>query len=420
MKARLGPVRDLKRGFKRVWAEEANNVSRFMELVAEITASWFKDDAFGPWFRGHQRGHWQLCPKLYRDYGGYAGVRERHIEDEVREEFMVRAPTLSESRVAGADEWEWYFLMQHFGTPTRLLDWTEGAMLALYFAVRDNPGSYESAVWVLDAFALNERAIKTEQVIPPSAAGIRPKERKLVDPWLPARVANLARLPRKPIAVLPTHVARRISTQRSCFTVHGSDVSGLDRLVRIKDSPLRKIVIPRFCAVGIRLELEANGIDETTIYPDLDGLSRSLCVKWLARQIVPHNAVFTRLRPSRVHKGGVGVFAIRPIKKGTALFANDSDEMVWVSEDSLPTRKPLRELYNDFSVISKERRYGCPPSFNRLTMSWYLNEPTKGESPNVTCDPGTFDFFALRNIKTGEELTVDYSQYSGRPVQRQH
>ena len=392
-------------------------MSEFVAQVSKLrdTLGFEKDDPWGPWFRGQQRHYWPLCPKLYRDYGGYANVKKDHIEDEIREEFIVRAPILSDTRPAGNDDWEWYFLMQNFGTPTRLLDWTEGALLGLYFAVKDNPGFYDAAVWVLDPFDLNRRAIGREEVIPPSATGVLPGDKRLVDPWLPARFRNMAGLPAQPIAVFPTHIARRISTQRSCFTVHGTDAKGLDKLHGKKNGCLVKITIPSFRVQAIRRELEASGIDEVPIFPDLAGLSRSLALKWKSDvHDQPHEAVYTRLRPSGIHKGGVGVFAICKIKKETLLFEGDNEEMLWVEGAHLPkTPDEIRKLYEDFPVI-KGGRYGCPPTFNRLTVAWYLNEPRRGERPNVGCKD-SYDFFSLRDINAGEELTVDYSTYSESP-----
>jgi FRG domain len=394
------------------------NVSEFLTQVSELRSvlEFEKDDPWGPWFRGQQRHYWPLCPKLYRDYGGYAKVKRDHIDDEIREEFIVRAPILSDTKPAGNDDWEWYFLMQHFGTPTRLLDWTEGALLGLYFAVKDNPGFYDSAVWVLDPFELNRRAIRKEEVIPPSATGVLPGDKRRVDPWLPPRFKNMAGLPKRPVAVYPTHIARRISTQRSCFTVHGTDVMGLDRLQDSGNRCLLKIVIPSFRVQAIRRELEASGIDEATIFPDLAGLSRALSLKWKSdehRQ--PHEGVYARIRPSGIHKGGVGVFAIRKIKKGTPLFEGDNDELLWVEEGHVPEQpKEIRNLYADFPIV-KGGRYGCPPTFNRLTVAWYLNEPRKGERANVGCTE-SYDFFALRDIRAGVELTVDYSTYSESPL----
>jgi hypothetical protein len=64
-------------------------------------------------------------PKLYR------GVPEDDldIEHEIREEFATRAPALSDYVKLSDDSvlynWESYFVMQHYGAPTRLLDWTE-------------------------------------------------------------------------------------------------------------------------------------------------------------------------------------------------------------------------------------------------------------------------------------------------------
>ena len=126
------------------------------------------------------------------------------------------------------------------------------------------------------------------------------------------------------------------------------------------------------------------------------------------REKLPHQDVFTRIRPSR--RGGVGVFAIRNIATGAPIFPDDNGKIVWVNKrklDGLPP--PVRHLYDDFCIIQDGGRvYGCPTSFNRLTVSWFLNSSSR---PNVGCDKH-YRFFALRDIKAGEELTVDYNTYN--------
>jgi SET domain-containing protein len=121
---------------------------------------------------------------------------------------------------------------------------------------------------------------------------------------------------------------------------------------------------------------------------------------------LPHNGVFTRLGVSQIH--GVGVFAIKKIKKNTLIFWGDNEPILWVEFNKIKNvTRPIMELYKDFAII-KNKKYGCPPNFNLLTVSWYINH---SNSPNVKCDLD-YNFYSIRNIKVGEELTVDYSTYS--------
>jgi hypothetical protein len=404
----------------------ALTVSEFLAAVTDFRKRFdFRDgDEWGPWFRGHSVSDWKLSPRLYREYGGYAFVKRNEIEDEIREEFIVRAPILSEDLQANEEaraEWDWYFTMQHFGTPTRLLDWTDGALIALYFAVKDNGGFYDAAVWMLDPYVLNQQAIAKRiigpgWIIPPSACGVGNKVRKEINRWLPERFSHMAGLPKKPVAIYPSHTQRRISTQRSCFTIHGTDEFALDKLYRSGAKCLAKIIIPTAKVQGIRRELDGAGIDEATIFPDLGGLSRTISARWKRDgHPLPHLNVYARVRPSKIH--GVGVFAIVNIEKGTRLFIGENLEMPWFDKKTLP-KKPheVRRLYDDFAVIdNRNGRYACPTSFNRLNPSWYLNEPRDGEKANVLCDPNTYEFWTRRNIKAGEELTVVYETYSSLP-----
>jgi hypothetical protein len=390
----------------------ANNINEFLDHVSLIKKNWFDDDdSWGPWFRGHLNASWDLVPKLYRgEIGTYKRINEDEIEDEIREEFICRAPNFFE--LEPKNEWEWYFLMRHFGLQTRLLDWTDGALLALYFAVKDTKGEFDAAVWVLDPWKLNRTSmsLKEDMVISPSAYGVTEKDIKLVAPWLPKQFTKkLSKLPAKPIAIYPTHIDKRLSSQRSCFTIHGSDPNGLNEYRYDSNGCLAMIKIPSFVAEAIRQDLYVCGIDESTIFPDLEGLGRAISARWRPiKPKIPHKNVYTRLRPSGISKDELGVFAIVPIKKGTEIFPGDIDEMVWVDKKTLPKwPKEILKLYEDFAVI-KDNRYGCPTTFNRLTMSWYINH---SDTPNVYCDDN-YIFIALKNIKRGEELTADYSAYN--------
>jgi hypothetical protein len=130
-------------------------------------------------------------------------------------------------------------------------------------------------------------------------------------------------------------------------------------------------------------------------------------IKGHRTQDFPHDGVYTRLAPSKIH--GVGVFAIRDIPKGTNIFENDTSRMVRIEKNDVANVNPaLKQLYEDFCVI-QGNEYRAPENFNSMTVGWYLNESKR--NPNVRCTEH-YDFIALRDIKRGEELLVDYSTYS--------
>jgi SET domain-containing protein len=125
---------------------------------------------------------------------------------------------------------------------------------------------------------------------------------------------------------------------------------------------------------------------------------------------LPHEGVYTRLKPSDIH--GVGVFAILDIPKDTYIFNGDNSKMVWVDKSVIDELdEEIKKLYDDFCII-KGNKYFCIVSFNNLNVGWYLNESK--DDPNVGCDDN-YEFYALRDIKKGEELTMDYSSFCEYP-----
>lgn len=135
-----------------------------------------------------------------------------------------------------------------------------------------------AVVWILEPWKLNEFAADLEEVVAPGArSGMVAKDADRYRAWLPDRYSQMDLKEKFPAAIYPTHFSRRISSQRSCFTVHGSEEDGFEKLPNEFRQYLRKIIIPGPNAHEIEISLSVAGIDEVTIYPDLDGLGR-----WLA------------------------------------------------------------------------------------------------------------------------------------------
>ena len=127
----------------------------------------------------------------------------------------------------------------------------------------------------------------------------------------------------------------------------------------------------------------------------------------------PHSGVKVRLGPSAL--AGVGVFALRTIQEGEAIFPGDTGEIVWISRTALESAnlsKADKAFYRDFAVF-KADRCGCPADFGKLTSCWYLNHAGGPREANVRCDiDDGYRFYASRTIEAGEELMACYSDYS--------
>ena len=138
-------------------------LSEFIEKVRDDRESWGTKPFKELWFRGESKKHASdLRPKLYRPRENKAlksipDILE--IENRLYEEFQHCGVQLCDQRIEGEEwDWDWYFLMQHHGAPTRLLDWSDGALIALHFAVQNKHlGDTEDAfVYVLEPDRLKD------------------------------------------------------------------------------------------------------------------------------------------------------------------------------------------------------------------------------------------------------------------------
>ena len=218
------------------------------------------------WFRGQSRKEWKLVPGLARVPGHLAA------EGAVIKRFMQNAAPhmISPPR----DEWEWIFLMQHHRAPTRLLDWSESPLAALYFAVhnKDEWGK-PAAVWCLDPVALNRAAnLKFDFEFEIPAFG----QDKVLDSYLPSHVReNPSEL--FPVAIVGPRNTPRMAAQLGTFTINHRLHAPIEQ-VGTRDHVWRW-VIPASAKENILKELNYLGYSALTLFPELDrvaDLSREL------------------------------------------------------------------------------------------------------------------------------------------------
>lgn len=260
-------------------AKSATTLAEYHQIIAETVQLWRKNETRPrPWFRGQRSIDWELVPSAFRRHLTYAVEHEHMVEFKRRGRWLL--PHQPQSL------WEWLFIAQHYGLPTRLLDWSESAMAGLFFAVEDRPEykdaatqSSDAGVWMLDPFWLNMESYGFRYVV-------TVKQNEATEYLQPYEKGEPCPDERKfPLAIIPDYTTPRILAQRATFTVFPEDELVLESMAakeRTDGSPLTLIRIPNTSIESMRAELDVAGITESVMYPDLVGLATEI-----GRRFVP-------------------------------------------------------------------------------------------------------------------------------------
>jgi hypothetical protein len=213
------------------------------------------------WFRGQSKSEWRLVPKLLR---GGVSQSEIYLISRFKQNATLLLLQLPQN------DFEWLFLMQHHSVPTRLLDWTESPLVALYFVVTENDAD-EGALWILLPTTLNEKS----NYRPDYPLEIPSFEDEHLQNYLPETVASEHRSRLFPMAAIAPRNSPRMQSQQGVFTIshrENTPIEDVGAVGAARDHVWRYIITPEAKAT-LRSQLKVLGVTRFQLFPELDSLS---------------------------------------------------------------------------------------------------------------------------------------------------
>lgn len=239
--------------------EFINKVDDFISYTSKLNKSMENDDSKMLLFRGQIDEHFALTPAISRFKVNASSIL--HIERDIFNEFQrISLKHIHDLNIKTL--WDRLALAQHYGLPTRLLDWTSSPLIALWFACRNKRESdnAERVVWV---FEFNDKTDKAK----------------------PEELDNDPLSIDAPKIFKPNHLTERIRAQAGWFSIHRykqeeDEFEPLD-MWQDFEGRFKKIIISNEAAHSIMKDLDLFHINASTLMPELDGIAAHLKWKYL-------------------------------------------------------------------------------------------------------------------------------------------
>lgn len=222
-------------------------------------------------FRGQQDAGWPLISSLSRYLDAFIADKSswRLREERAIRIFRRKAHNYISDPAVLHNDLRCLALMQHHGAPTRLLDFTKSPFVAAFFAL-------ENAVGDAAVFALNTP--KLWNAAPLDHPGLN---RDRIDPREADNFETYFMTNENAILWTgePTEMDRRLVAQSGTVVVPGMLGQSLDEILEHypeRGALLKKIVLPQAIRGEAMKALYRMNITNATLFPDLDGLARSI------------------------------------------------------------------------------------------------------------------------------------------------
>ena len=229
-------------------------------------------------FRGVSDASYPLTTSLMRLGGTYTKV-----EIPLLRQFRKYA---HEHRPSENSDWYWLSVAQHYGLPTRLLDWTYSPQIALHFA------TCNTARFDRDGAIYRVNYKKVHQQLPALIRAHIEEENTwiltvdLLERAIAKGLEELDRVGRErgdyAIFFEPPSLDARITNQYAYFSVLSRSDLSMSEWLASRPEVWNKIVIPASLKWEVRDKLDQSNINERVLFPGLAGLS-----EWLRRYYLP-------------------------------------------------------------------------------------------------------------------------------------
>lgn len=232
-----------------------------IKSVSELIKKLKKDSAFYNgqiWYRGQSNKDYKLSPSFYRKS---TDISEMTLIKKFKQNATLLINNNSNTNFG------WLFIMQHHGVPTRLLDWSESSLIALYFACSANDGK-DAALWVLLPSELNKHSgIDPEETF--DIPGLNELGNYSPEYYHGDRTNIMA-----PAAAITSRNTERMQAQQGTFTIFHKRKDPIESIGDKKH--VWRYIIPSANKSDILEELKICGIDKFQLFPELSSIGETL------------------------------------------------------------------------------------------------------------------------------------------------
>lgn len=231
-------------------------------------------------YRGHANASWKLESTLERIlWKNWSAENARKFEEYSLQRFMAKFHLYDRENYEPKSKLSWLSMMQHYGVPSRLLDFTESPYVALYFALEfyEASSSNDFAMYAIDYGSLLESSLdyirQKDKDFNETRTSINGRQDVIFDNIVDRFSYDIVWVTE------PAQLNARMDRQTGCFILSGNRGIKLEEILNsdlYKNCQIIKCIISGQLYTHIFALLRKMNLNSSVIYGDLAGLAKAI------------------------------------------------------------------------------------------------------------------------------------------------